>query len=275
MNIVREYSNEDARTATKIAEQKNDKADVLGDPRLNQRFGFRVPDVYKTKILSVYQHQRYLEDFMKLARDLDYKDHMFGEWKVRRLWAGAFMNNSLEECAESLRILRRQVEIGLKAGGEQFVMHASNGGWSFAAPDAHTISEFTCRMHSPFQYFSKGETIVITNMTGGLTVTPLVIEKMKQMKLDPVGYALIGFSNQGQTPFEDGSRMEREFFVHPLELKTLVDNTNKVALVVDDSHRRGEAFTQVVKNLKRIGYRKVYKVVGQTAELVDGDDYYR
>jgi glutamine phosphoribosylpyrophosphate amidotransferase len=44
---------------------------------------------------------------------------------------------------------------------------------------------------------------------------------------------------------------------------------------VDDSHRRGEAFTQVVKNLKKIGFKEVYKVIGETAKLINGDDYYR
>ncbi|MDG6991156.1 MAG: hypothetical protein JRM99_07015, partial [Nitrososphaerota archaeon] len=116
----------------------------LGDPALNQKFGFRTPAIYYYPIRSEYQEQPYLKSFMKFARNADAENRVFTEYKVRRLWAGVYMNNSLEECVECLNILKRQIERGVTMGGEKFLQHATRYGWSFAAPSDDTINEFTC-----------------------------------------------------------------------------------------------------------------------------------
>ncbi|MDG6991159.1 MAG: hypothetical protein JRM99_07035 [Nitrososphaerota archaeon] len=131
--------------------------------------------------------------------------------------------------------------------------------------------ESTSNNKNPLMRFQKHETIVVPNMTGGLYTTAQLIELLTKLDREPAGYALAGYSVNGETEFADGERMVNEFFVPARELEMLVRNRDKTVIVVDDTECSGRSYSGMREGLRKIGFKNIYKIATRDSMVLDGN----
>ncbi|MDG6991157.1 MAG: phosphoribosyltransferase [Nitrososphaerota archaeon] len=199
------------------------------------------------------------------------KGEVLLEHDIRRLWAGTFAHNTFEECAESLRILREQLDKGLQMGGRKYFEVTNKSSWAFMGPLKSDIESMESKTKSPLLRFANEEVIVLSNLVGSIPTTPLVMDLLKELGGMPLGYVLIGASKNGETRFEDGTSMRDELFIHPAELGVLQQFKEKTALVVDDSEITGKTYDMIRAGLEKIGYTKIFKIATHDGNLLDKD----
>jgi len=185
---------------------------------------------------------------------------LMGEESVRRLWAGVFRNASEADKKKCLGALERNFDKSLSMGARSSVDNAREADWNVCLISWNFHDRLTHDPLSPLLQFEEDEVIVIPNLVSGYLLAPLTWESLVSLDRTPAGYAFVGWSRNGLTCFDDGTPMKQHFYAPPSHLEFLLENTDKVALTVDDCEDSGGTRKALCENLGRIGFTQVCNI---------------
>lgn len=187
------------------------------------------------------------------------RNTLLGEESVRRLWAGVFRNASEAGKDECLGALERNFDKSLSMGGPS-VTDAREADWNVCLISRNFHNRLKHKSLSPLTQFEEGEVIVIPNLVSGYIVAPLTWESLVSLDRTPTGYAFVGWSRNGLTCFDDGTAMKHQFYVPTSHLEFLLENTDKVALTVDDCEESGGTRKALCDSLRQIGFTRICNI---------------